>query len=549
MLDQIFYNGVVQSMDHDSASYEAIGLKDGKIAFLGSNQEALELEALARHDLGGKLVLPGFTDTHLHILEYAASKITAPFFDCASPEEVVERGRAFAREKGPYRGWLLGRGWNQNHFAGEQRFVTRAELDLVSTELPVVYSRVCGHIAVANSVAMERILELEEAKKYAAYIDAETGVLQESAASLHHLLMAPLTEEAVIQLMTVGQADLNREGITSIHSTDFMGMPDGEWRQVVGAFETMERTQALTVRVYEQCLFNTPEEFEGFLEAGYTTGVGVGGGIGDGGGFFRIGPLKLFTDGSLGARTALLSAPYSDDPGTTGIQSFEVEALRAFMALAEQHDMQIAVHAIGDGAIALTAALLGELVEARGSADGHLNPLRHGIIHAQLTTPVLLEKMRRAGLIAYIQPVFVPSDMGIVEARIGRERMDKVYAWKTMRNMGIRTVGGSDAPVESFSVVENIYAAVERCDFSGEPAGGWLPEEKLSVMEAVRLFTSDAAYASFDEARLGTLEVGKLADLVILDGNIFELRGKELLEAKVAMTLVGGRVVYEVGEV
>jgi hypothetical protein len=387
---------------------------------------------------------------------------------------------------------------------------------------------------------MERILQMEEAKKFAAYIDAETGVLQESAAGLHHLLMEPLTEEAVMQLMAMGQADLNREGITSIHSTDFMGMPDGEWRQVVGAMEAMDQAQALTVRVYEQCLFNTPEEFEGFLEAGYTTGVGSE--------FFRIGPLKLFSDGSLGARTALLSATYSDDPGNTGIQSFETGELRAFMALAEQHDMQVAVHAIGDGAIDLTAELLGELVETRGSADGTLNPLRHGIIHAQLTTPVLLEKMRQAGLLAYIQPVFVPSDMGIVEARIGRERMDKVYVWKTMREMGIKTAGSSDAPVESFSVIGNIYAAVERCDFSGDPAGGWLPEEKLSVMEAVQLFTSDAAFVSFDEARLGTLEIGKLADLVVLDRNLFELTGRDLLETKVAMTLVGGRVVYEVGE-
>ncbi|MDK9712181.1 amidohydrolase [Acidaminobacter sp.] len=541
MFDKIFFNGVIQTMDDNETIYEAIGLKDGKIAFLGSSLEALELEALAGHDLQGKLVLPGFMDTHLHILEYAVSKITASFFDCASPEEVVARGQVFAREKGPYRGWLLGWGWNQNLFAGEQRFVTRADLDLVSTELPVVYTRVCGHIAVANSVAMERILQMEEAKKVSAYIDAETGVLQESAAFLHKLLLEPLTEEAVIQLMTMGQADLNREGITSIHSTDFMGMPDGEWRQVVGAMEAMDRAQALTVRVCEQCLFNTLEEFEGFLEAGYTTGVGSA--------FFRIGPLKLFSDGSLGARTALLSAPYSDDPGTTGIQSFEKEELRAFMVLAESRGMQVAVHAIGDGAIDLTVTLLEELVKARGSADGHLNPLRHGIIHAQLTTQVLLEKMRQAGLLAYIQPVFVPSDMGIVEARIGRERMDKVYAWKTMRDMGIRTAGSSDAPVESFSVVENIYAAVERCDFSGEPDGGWLPEEKLSVMEAVRLFTSDAAYVSFDEASLGTLEVGKLADLVVLDRNLFELTGRELLEAKVAMTLVGGRVVYEAGEV
>lgn len=536
MLDQLFYNGRIQSMDAEATWYEAIGLKEDKIAFLGSNQEAERLEALKRFDLNGKFVLPGFVDTHLHILEYAVSKITAPFFDCTSAEQVVARGRAVAEKKGPYRGWLLGWGWNQNNFSGEKSFITRALLDQVSTELPVVYTRVCGHIAVANSVALERVMEMEEAKKLSAYIDPVTGVLQENAAFLHKLLLEPLTEEAVTALMTTGQADLNKEGITSIHSTDFMGMPDGAWRQVVHAFEKMEKDGALTVRVYEQCLFDSVEALQEFLSEGYTTGVGSK--------YFRVGPLKLFTDGSLGARTALLEAPYSDQPETCGIQSYETETLRAFVTLADQNEMQIAVHAIGDGAIALTADLLSETIEARRNAGGALNPMRHGIIHAQLTTPQLLEKMKRADLVAYIQPIFVPTDMCSVEDRIGRERMDKVYAWKTMRDMGIRTAGGSDAPVESFSILGNVYAAVERADLSGEPPGGWLPEEKLSVMEAVRLFTSDAAYPSFDEDRLGTLAVGKLADLVVLDRNLFELKGREILEAKVVMTMVGGRVVY-----
>ena len=538
MLDHLLYNGRVQSMDAGETWYEAIGIKEDKIVFLGTNLEAEGMKAVSRHDLDGKLVLPGFVDTHLHILEYAVSRITAPFFDCTSAEQVVARGRAYAEEQGPYRGWLLGWGWNQNSFTGEKSFMTKALLDQVSTELPVVYTRVCGHIAVANSVALERIMEMEEAKKLSAYIDPETGVLQESAAFLHKLLLEPLTEEAVAALMTMGQAELSKEGITSIHSTDFMGMPDGQWRQVVKAFEKMDREGVLSVRVYEQCLFNSVEEFQDFLSEGYTTGMGSP--------YFRVGPLKLFADGSLGARTALLETPYSDDPGTCGIQSFDTEVLREFVALADKNEMQIAVHAIGDGAIALTTDLLSEVVEARSKAGGKLNLLRHGIIHAQLTTPALLEKMKEAELVAYIQPIFVPSDMGIVEDRIGRERMSKVYAWKTMRDMGIHTAGGSDAPVESFSILGNIYAAAARADLSGEPVGGWLPEEKLSVMEAVRLFTSDAAYASFDEGQLGTLAVGKLADLVVLDRNLFELKGRDILEAKVAMTMVGGRVVYEV---
>ena len=537
MLDLLLYNGVVQSMDSAETVYEAIGMLGDRIAFLGSNEGAVAVEARQRIDLKGKLVLPGFADTHLHILETMVSVMTVSLAGCASPEEIVAKGRAFAEAHGPYRGWLLGRGWNQNGFEGEKVFITRAQLDQISTELPVVYSRVCGHIAVANTEALKRILAMEEASSYVDWIDPETGVLLENAAFLHQLLMDPLTEEGIMHLMTLGQAALNREGITSIHSTDFMGMPEGVWQLAVKAFEKMQAQGDLTVRLYEQCYFNRLEEFRQFLEVGYKTGFG--------GEYFRIGPLKLFADGSLGARTALLRAPYCDAPETMGVQTLETQTLRAYLELADRHEMQTAIHAIGDGAIAVVTALLETLIENRRIQGGDLNPLRHGIVHAQLTSPDLLARMAQAGIVAYIQPVFVPSDMGIVEDRIGPERMKQVYAWKTMRNLGIRAAGGSDAPVERFSILENLHAAVMRTDLQGQPEGGWLPEEKLTLMEGLRLFTSEAAYLSFDEDRLGTLELGKLADLAVLDRNLFALSGQALLEAQVAMTVTGGRVVFE----
>lgn len=530
-MDTVFYNGIIHTIDSESSVKEAIGIKGSKIAFVGSNAEAEKIKANKRIDLKGQLMLPGFTDSHLHALDYAFSESSVKLNDCTSIEEIIERGREFLKSWGPRCGWILGRGWDQNRFVKESRFLTREDLDKISSDYPLLYSRVCLHVASVNSIALEKILAMEEAKPLMKYIDAEKGILRESAAFLYTNLLQSMSVEEIEDLISLAHRDLNRQGITGVNTTDFLAVTGNDWEKVIEAYKSMEKQGKMSVRTYEQCIFNDIAAFRDFLNKGYVTGKGSD--------MFRIGPLKLLADGSLGARTALLKEPYADDPATCGFQVFDEAALGEFFKAADEHNMQIAIHGIGDKSIEISADLLNEL---NGKRKG--NPLRHGIIHAQITNPEVLEKLRKGDLLAYIQPVFINSDMEIVEKRIGKERMNRVYAWKTMRDMGIKTSGGSDAPVESFNILENVYFAVTRKNMKGQPEGGWLPEEKLTVDEAVRLFTIDSAYPSFDEKKRGSLEVGKYADMVVLDRNIYEIPPEEIKDAKVVCTIMDGRLCY-----
>ena len=530
MLDMLLFNGMVRTIEADGAVHEAIGVKDGRIAFVGSAAEAAKLEAAQRIDLAGKTVLPGFVDTHLHLMHYSFLQSFVQLFGVKSPTEIIARGREFADLHGVKRGFMLGWGWDQNKFDGDRRFPTRRDLDKISTKFPIIFSRVCGHVVALNSAALKQVLALPEAMDLREFINEEDGVLLETAAMLYTKLLGDFSGEEIEEFILRGQKDFNRAGITSIHSVDFLALPGASWQSIVEAYERLDAAGKLTARTYEQCMFNEPELLDEFLAAGRRTGQGSD--------MFRIGPVKLMVDGSLGARTAWLNEPYSDAPSVLGKQVFAPEVLRAMAQKSLDNNMQLALHGIGDRAIE-TAIELVTTLDAR--AD---NPARHGIIHAQLTNERSLAAMRAANLVAFIQPVFIDADMNIAEARVGAERLNKAYAWKTMRDIGIVTVGGSDSPVEPFDVLENIYFAVTSKNRSGLPAEGWMPQERLTVDEAVRLFTADAVYPSFMEDRLGTLAVGKYADMAVLDRDIYTVRPEEIREAKVVMTIVGGKIVW-----
>ena len=533
-MDKLFVNACIHTIDQANSIHQAIGIKDNKIAFLGSNAEAQNVTAKETIDLQGRLLLPGFIDTHMHLLHYAYLHRFVNLNDCTSREEVIAAGKSFLDRNASHHNWIQGWGWNQNKFTGEKVFLTKHDLDQVSTTNPVVFSRVCTHAATVNSRALEEILAMEEAQELMPFIDAKQGVLTEAAAFLHTKLLPSFTVAEIGDLLLAGQRDLNKHGITGVHSVDFMALPGNDWESVLKAYRLLAEQGKLTVRTYEQCMFNRPEAVDEFLVKGYRTGQGNE--------LFKIGPLKLMADGSLGARTALLHEPYADDPTTCGLQVFEKDVLTELIRKAAANGMQIAVHGIGDKAIELATDILNEV-------NGHQgNPLRHGIIHAQLTNPEILEKMRQGKLLAYIQPVFIDADMKITAARIGTGRMEKTYAWKTMLDLGIRASGGSDAPVEPFNIMENIYFAVTRKDRQGQPAAGWLPEENLTVDEAVRLFTMEGAYASFEENVKGSLEVGKYADLVVVDRNIYEICPDDICNAKIVYTVVDGNVVYHAPE-
>ena len=531
-MDKIFFNGCIRTLDDNDHVAEAVGIKDGRIAFVGSNAEADALECQERIDLQGRLLLPGFVDSHLHMLHYAFVEKSVKLFDCRSVEEALAavKKRIDDHAEKPLT-WLFCRGWNEEHFE-HPRYPHKDELDAISTEIPIIMVRVCGHMAVCNSCGLERLKQIKEFSEIEEYVDIETGVIKENAVQFYYSVLEAPSQREVEDYILHGMEKLNACGFTGIQSDDLASLPGKKWRRIMDAYKALDTRGEMKLRVYEQCLFERIEDAKAFVQEGFRTGQK--------GEFFTIGPMKLLQDGSLGARTAAMNEPYEGDSQNRGIHIYTQEELDDLIAFFDQHQMQAAVHCIGDRAMDMVIEAVAR------SPYRHENPKnRHGIVHAQITNPRILDAMKEHEVLAYIQPVFVDLDMDIVEPQIGPKRMDKVYAWKSMLDMGIHASGGSDAPVVSFDALENIYFAVTRKTLDGRPEEGWIPSEKMSVDEAVKLFTKYAAYASYTEDENGTIETGKWADLVVLEKDIYEMDHDQIKTTKVDMTVVAGKIVFE----
>lgn len=530
-LDKIFYNGLIRTLDCQDRSYEAVGIKDGKIAFLGTDEEAMKLSCQDKTDLEGRLMLPGFSDSHLHMLHYAFVENSVKLFDCTSVEEMLSLAeKRLEEDVDGTLPWIFCRGWNEEHFE-EKRYPLKDELDAISDKIPIIMVRVCGHTAVTNTPGLMRLKEIREYKEIERDVNTLNGVLKENAVQFFYsILEAPPVQE-VKKMLKLGMEHLNRAGITAIQSDDLASLPGKNWRRILEAYTQLDRDNEMTTRVYEQCLFERFDDLKTFIGEGYRTGQC--------GNLFTIGPVKLLQDGSLGARTAAMREPYYGQEENRGIIIYEQEELNDILKFCDDHHMQVAVHCIGDRAMDM-------VIEAINHSDsGKDNPKnRHGIVHAQITNPDILEKMKESGILAYIQPVFIDLDMDVVESRVGKERMEKIYAWKSMLDMGIPVAGGSDAPVVSFDIMENLYFAVTRKNIKGLPEEGWMPEEKMSVEEAVELFTKGPAYTSYSEEVNGTIEPGKNADFVVLEENLYEADPDHIKDIKINRTVVAGKTVY-----
>ena len=534
MLDKLLYNAKICTLDDENHVFDAIGIHNGRISLLTIGKETEAIDAKEKIDLHGNLLLPGFVDTHLHMVNYAFVEKSVKLFDCKSVEEMLERAKFRIEEyskAGVLPSFLYCRGFNEEHFA-IPRYPYKSELDEISVDIPIIMVRVCGHVAVCNSCGLELLKTLDNFSEIESEMDFETGLIKEHAVQFFYSVLPAPSLEEVKDYIRHGMYKLNEHGFTGIHSDDLASLPGKDWRTVLRAYQELDEKDEMTLRVYEQCLFERLDEGKAFIQEGYRTGQT--------GKNFTIGSMKLLQDGSLGARTAALNKPYAGEEANKGIAIYSQEELNDIISFFDQNRMQAAVHCIGDRAMDMVLQAIEQ------SPFRNVNPKgRHGIVHAQITNQEILKEMKELDVLAYIQPVFVDLDMNMVEKNIGSERMEKVYAWKSMLNMGIHAVGGSDAPVVSFHPLENIYFAVTRQNIEGVPAEGWIPSEKMSVDEAVKLFTKYAAYASFDEKKNGTLEVGKRADLVVLDKDIYEIPASEIKNAKVKMTIVNGEIVYK----
>ena len=353
------------------------------------------------------------------------------------------------------------------------------------------------------------------------------GVVRENARAQVRCLMSERSIETKKRLIRTAMKHANETGVTSVQTCD---VRMGDWESTLEAYNQV-LAETPTVRVYHQFSFMEPNAFQEFLDKGYRTGVGND--------FNRFGPLKLFVDGSLGARTAYMREPYADDPSTRGIATLTPEEIDTLVGMAVKNNCGVAVHAIGDAAIENVLNAYDKVCE-----NGE-NPLRLGIIHVQITDRPLLERFTKNDILALVQPIFLHYDTAIVEDRVGKDLAATSYAFKTLMDLGVHTSYGTDSPVEDMDPIANLYCAVTRKNLRGEPAGGWHPEECVDIYSAVDAYTIESAYASFDEKVKGRLMKGYLADLVVLSDNIFTINPDDILKVKVDATMVNGNFVFQ----
>ena len=531
----VWYNAEVYT--GEDMLRQAFLAEDGMFKAVGSNEEILALadKDTVCTDLKGRFVCPGFNDSHMHLVGYGRSLKAAQLAaHTDSLAALLEYLREYAAENPPREGrFLTGRGWNQDYFADVSRMPDRHDLDAISEEYPILITRACGHCCAVNSRALALAgIGSDTPSPAGGLIGREKdgtpdGRLYDNAIDLVSAVIPAPDKEEIKEMIRLACRSLNAYGITSVQTDDYCTFPGVPFETVNAAYRELEESGELSVRVYEQANFTELSELQRFVEAGNITGSGSR--------MFRIGPLKLLGDGSLGSRTAFLSRPYADAPAACGFPLFDKEKLSQMICFAHEHGMQIAVHAIGDACLDMVLDAVEAALAAHPRADH-----RHGIVHCQITRPDQLERIRTLGLHVYAQPIFLDYDNHIVEKRVGPVLAASSYAWKTLAESGVSVSGGSDCPVEPPDVMRGIECAVTRTSLDG--TGPYLPQEAFTLKEALDLYTAGSARASFEESFKGRIVPGMPADFTVLEQNPFTVRPEELHSIAVSACFVSGRL-------
>ncbi len=504
----------------------ALLVRDDRIVAVGSNDEvrAVGPRAAQVFELPGRLVTPGIVDAHLHFVGLGLSLQRLDLRDLPSIEECRKRVMEAAahRKSGE---WIIGRGWSE-HVWKELREPTARDLDDIAPHHPVMLVRHCGHTVWLNSLAMKMARIARETPdapgariERDAHTGEPTGLLREYRGIIEKEIPPPTLDERK-QAALLAQEEALRFGVTGVHSCETLQ----EWE----ALADVEAEGKLKIRIHHTL---PPEE----VEKAKAKGIGLGRGSDQ----LWFGQVKLFADGTLGSGTALLHAPYADNPATRGLECLSVAQLQERTELAYRHGGDVAVHAIGDLAV---TNILKAIEGARRKLPG---PRRDRIEHVQLFHPDDLPLFRDLGVVASVQPGHLLTDRAVAEKRWGVERCRYAYAWKSLLQAGVRCQFGSDAPVEPINPLLSFHAAVTRQSLSGEPREGWFPDERLTLEEVLHGFTQMPAWVSRKERQLGTLTPGKKADLVVFARDLFQVAADQLSSVDVEMTMVNGEVLYQ----
>lgn len=520
----------------------AVYAEGEEIRMVGSDEEILAAAGADAQivDLGGRTVIPGLNDSHMHLLNYGMSAARADIIGVTSIDEMIERVRKFASERPEeVKNGIMSKGWNQDLFTGEKRMPNRYDLDQISTEVPVVMLRICGHVAVANSKAIEllgldeKMIEVSGGTIEVDENGVPNGIFAENAMGLVTDLIPKFTMEDNKRLFLKAADYAVSHGITSVQSND-VGNVSASMEDIFQMVHEIYDEKLCRLRYRHQVCFTEIEEFKKYVETGEFKN-----GIYEDPRRLSLGPLKLFKDGSLGGRTAAVRQEYKDDPGNSGVECISGESMDEFCRIADENGIQIVTHVIGDRAIEdVTKSYEHVLHEGK-------NPLRHGLIHCQITDRPMLERIAKDDILVSYQPVFLDYDMHIVVRRCGESLSSTSYAFQTAKQLGIHVSYGTDCPVEDCNPFPNLYAAVTRKDRSGYPEGGFFPQECMSISEAIDAYTAGSAYNEFSETYKGRIRPGYLADMVVLDKDIFTCDPMEIKDILPDMTIIGGEIVYK----
>ncbi|HEY1302267.1 MAG TPA: amidohydrolase [Vicinamibacterales bacterium] len=530
--DLILHHGRIQTVDQRNTVKEAIAIQGDRIVRLGADAEVMRLRAASTRviDLKGAAVLPGLHDSHGHFTGFGAFLQTLNLRGTTSYQQIVDLVRQRVARARPGE-WILGRAWDQNDWA-DTRFPTHEALSAVSPANPVYLTRVDGHAGLANAAAMTlaSLTSVTPDPQGGQIIrgagNAPTGVLVDNAQALVTSRIPPVTTAQLEEQILLADREMQRLGITTVHDAGTDG-------RTVDAYKRLIDAGRVKTRLYVMLRGSLPS-LQPFFDQGPVVDYAHH--------RLAVRAIKIIADGALGSRGAAMLEPYSDEPGSEGLLTTPPEEIYAQTLAASKAGFQTAVHAIGDRANRLVLDIF-ERVQREVPAA---RALRMRVEHAQILDAKDIPRFAALGVIASMQATHATSDMPWVPARIGSARMEEgAYVWRKLIASGAMIANGSDFPVEEPDPMRGLYAAVTRQDASGRPPGGWMPDQRMTRQEALASFTRNAAFASHAETMTGSLEAGKLADLVVLTRDVMGIPAPDILKTTVRMTVVGGEIVYE----
>lgn len=527
--DTVFLNGKVWTVNPDLPEARAVAVRKDRIVFVGSDAEAETFIGASTKviDLGGRRMLPGFNDAHVHFSDGGFSLIQLKLRGARDRMDFARRIGRYA-EGLPGGAWITGGNWDHEAWPAKS-YPDRWLVDPVTPEHPILVNRLDGHVALANSLALHIAgITKDTPHPEGGYIEKDpktgepTGILKDTAMDLVSRHMPATPDSVRMMAIRAALAHAAESGVTSVQDVS----PSADY----ALYEELKRSGDLTCRIL--AVFPVESHARILKNEGVT--------VGSGDALLRRGGLKCFADGSMGAGSALFYEPYTDEPATSGLGIFSRERLAELIAEGHAAGLQMFTHAIGDKANCWVLDAYESAIREHG-----VRGLRHRIEHAQVVDPRDLPRFAGLGVIASIQPSHCIDDMRWAEKRIGRERCANAYMYKSFYDAEARVAFGTDWPVEPLSPMLGLYAAVTREYPGGGPEGGWFPEQIISMDAAIRSYTLDAAYAEHQEQEKGSIEAGKLADVIVLEKDPFEIPARELLEMRVDLTMMGGRLVFD----